>query len=131
MLMVVAVNVVLPYTVAFKLVSVAGLILLPVAAWAFGKLARMPFPGPACLAAATLPYLFSREFTIYGGNIASTLAGEFAFSISLAAALLFLGLVARGMDTGKYRALGGHRPHGDRDSATCSRPCSPSWAPWS
>ena len=46
MLMVVAVNVVLPYTVAFKLVSVAGLILLPVAAWAFGKLARMPFPGP-------------------------------------------------------------------------------------
>jgi hypothetical protein len=105
MLMVVAVNVVLPYTVAFKLVSVAGLVLLPLAAWSFGKLARMPFPGPACLAAATLPFLFSREFTIYGGNIASTLAGEFAFSISLAAAVIFLGLVARGMDTGKYRAL--------------------------
>jgi hypothetical protein len=104
MLMVVLVNLVLPYTIAFKLVSVAGLIFLPIAAWAFGKLARMPFPGPACLAAATLPFLFSREFTIYGGNIASTLAGEFAFSISLAAAIIFLGLVARGMDTGKYRA---------------------------
>src|SRR5579859_2576136 len=103
-LLIVILNGVLPYQVAFKLVSVSGLVALPFAAWAFGRLARMPFPGPPCLAAATLPFLFSREFTIYGGNIASTLAGEFSFTISLAAALIFLGLVARGMDTGKYRA---------------------------
>lgn len=94
----------LPYNIAFKLVTVLGLILLPVAAWAFGRLARMRFPGPACLAAATLPFLFSKNFTIYGGNIASTLAGEFSFSISLAAALVFLGLVNKGLETGKYRA---------------------------
>ncbi len=78
---------------------------LPVAAWAFGRLARMRFPGPACLAAATVPYLFGREFTIYGGNIASTMAGEFCFSISLSLALVFLGLVARGLETGRNRAL--------------------------
>ena len=71
----------------------------------------MPFPGPACLAAATLPYLFSREFTIYGGNIASTMAGEFSFSICLSLALVFLGLVARGLDNGRHRALG-RRPAG-------------------
>jgi len=65
------------YNVAFKLISVLGLLTLPVAAWAFGRL-RGCLPRPACLAAATLPYLFSREFTIYGGNIASTMAGEFA-----------------------------------------------------
>jgi phosphomannomutase len=93
------------YNVAFKLVTVAGLLTLPIAAWAFGRLARMPFPGPACLAAATLPYLFSREFTIYGGNIASTMAGEFCFSISLSLAVVFLGLVARGLDNGRHRAL--------------------------
>jgi hypothetical protein len=103
-LAIVAASVVVPYTIAFKLISVSGLVALPVAAWAFGRLARMRFPGPACLAAATVPFLFGREFTIYGGNIASTLAGEFSFSISLAFALLFLGLVARGMDTGRYRA---------------------------
>ena len=104
-LMIVAANVVLPYNIAFKLVTALGLIALPVAAWAFGRLARMPFPGPACLAAATLPYLFSRDFTIYGGNIASTMAGEFSFSISLAFALLFLGVLARGLDNGRHRGL--------------------------
>jgi phosphomannomutase len=96
---------VIPYNIAFKLVTVVGLLTLPVAAWAFGRLARLRFPGPACLAAATLPYLFSREFTIYGGNIASTMAGEFSFSIGLSLALLFLGVVARGLDDGRHRAL--------------------------
>jgi len=104
-LAIVLLNVVLPYNIAFKLISVSGLVALPLAAWAFGRLARMRFPGPACMAAATVPFLFSREFTIYGGNIASTLAGEFSFSISLAFALVFLGLVARGMQTGRGRAL--------------------------
>lgn len=96
---------VLPYDVAFKLVSVSGLVALPLCAWAFGRLARLPFPTPACLATAAVAFLFSREFTIYGGNIASTMAGEFSFSISVSLALLFLGLVARGLDTGRGRAL--------------------------
>lgn len=103
-LMIVAADVLLPYGVAFKLVSVSGLLAMPVAAWAFGKLAGLRFPGPACLAVATLPFLFDRTFTIYGGNVASTLAGEYSFSISLALALVFLGFVAKGLDTGTHRA---------------------------
>ena len=95
---------IIPYNIAFKLITVAGLLTLPVAAWAFGRLARTRFPIPAILAVATLPYLFGREFTIYGGNIASTMAGEFSFSISLSFALVFLGLVVRGLDTGRHRA---------------------------
>ena len=98
---------VLPYGVAFKLVTVLGVLTLPVAAWAFGRLSGMRFPGPALLAVATVPFLFDRGFTIYGGNIPSTLAGEFAFSISLSLALVFLGVVARGLDTGRHRALAG------------------------
>jgi hypothetical protein len=94
----------LDYNVAFKLVSVSGLVLLPVAAWAFGRLARLPFPYPGVLAVATVPFVFERSFSIYGGNAASTLAGEFAFSISLAFALVFLGVVHRGLETGKSRA---------------------------
>lgn len=96
---------VVPYQIAFKLVTVAGLVSLPVAAWAFGRLAGMRFPGPALLAVATVPFLFDRGFTIYGGNIASTLAGEFSFSISLSLAFVFMGLVARGLDTGRHRGL--------------------------
>ena len=97
----------LPYEVSFKLVSVAGLVSLPVAAWAFGRLAGLRAPGPACLAVATVPFLFDRGFSIYGGNIASTLAGEFSYSISLSLALVFLGVLARGLRTGRHRALAG------------------------
>ena len=104
-LLVVLLNVVLPYGVAFKLVTVLGLVTLPAAVWFLGRSLRLPDPGPACLAAATLPYLFDRTWTIYGGNIASTLAGEFAFSLSLSVGLVFLGVVARGLQNGKYRPL--------------------------
>ena len=106
-LLIVMLDLLLPYEVAFKLVTVAGMVSLPVAAWAFGKLANLPAPGPACLAVATLPFLFDRTFTIYGGNIASTLAGEFSYSISLSLALVFLGVLARMLDTGRNRALAG------------------------
>ena len=78
---------------------------LPVCAYAFGRLADLPFPGPALLSVASVLFLFDRNFTIYGGNVASTLAGEFAFSISLSLALLYLGVVIRGLRTGQHRAL--------------------------
>jgi hypothetical protein len=94
-----------PYNIAFKLVSVSGLVALPICAWAMGRMARLPFPVPAVLAVATVPFVFDRSFHIYGGNAASTLAGEFAFSISLAIALLFIGVVHRGLETGRSRAL--------------------------
>ena len=95
----------LPYGTAFKLVTVLGLVSLPLCAYAFGRLADLPFPGPALLAVASLLFLFDRNFTIYGGNVASTLAGEFAFSISLSLAVLYLGVVLRGLRTGRHRAL--------------------------
>ncbi|HUW01322.1 MAG TPA: 6-pyruvoyl-tetrahydropterin synthase-related protein [Acidimicrobiales bacterium] len=93
-----------PYGVAFKWVTVSGVLTLPLAAYVFGRLIRFRSPGPAVLAVATVPFLFDRGFTIYGGNIPSTLAGEFAFSISLSIALLYLGFLARGLETGQYRA---------------------------
>jgi hypothetical protein len=98
-------NALVPYNVAFKLVTVLGTLTLPVCAWAFGRMAGLRDPGPGCLAAATLPFLFEPSFTIYGGNILSTLAGEFSFSLSLSVALLFLGVVASGLRTGRHRSL--------------------------
>jgi hypothetical protein len=93
------------YGVAFKLVTISGVVALPLAAYAFGRLAGARFPTPAVMAVATLPFLFYRGFTIYGGNVASTLAGEFAFSMSLSFGILYLGVMLRGLRTGEHRAL--------------------------
>ncbi|MFV0526523.1 MAG: hypothetical protein ACK5RL_18720 [Acidimicrobiales bacterium] len=95
----------LPYGVAFKLVSVSGLVTMPISAWLMGRFSRAPEPVPAFLAVATTIFLFDTNFTIYGGNIASTLAGEFAFSISLSLALLAIGLTMRGLDSGRGRVV--------------------------
>ncbi len=94
---------VLPYGIAFKLVTVSGVLTLPIAAWAFGRMNRLPFPIAPLLAVGATWFLFDISFSIYGGNIASTLAGEFAFSISLTLAVLYLGVVGRGLETGRHR----------------------------
>jgi hypothetical protein len=95
----------LAYGIAFKLVTVSGVVTLPLAVYAFGRLAGARFPTPAVMAVVTLPFLFYRGFTIYGGNVASTLAGEFAFSMSLSLGILYVGVVLRGLRTGEHRAL--------------------------
>jgi len=94
---------ILPYGMAFKLVAVSGILTLPIACWAFARLTRLPFPAPPLFAVAATAFLFDRSFSIYGGNIASTMAGEFSFSISLSFAILFLGVVGRGLENGRHR----------------------------
>lgn len=95
-----------PYNIAFKLVAVSGLVTLPVAAWALGRAARLPFPVPPMLAIGATFFLYENGFSILGGNILSTMAGEFAFSISLTFAVLYLATLLRGIETGRHRALG-------------------------
>ncbi len=104
-MLVVGLNAVMPYAVAFKWVTVLGTLTLPVSAYAFGRLAGLRRPGPAALAAASLPFLFEPSFSIYGGNLLSTLAGEFSYSLSLSFSLLFLGVVAAGLRSNRHRAL--------------------------
>jgi hypothetical protein len=94
---------VIPYGVAFKLGTILGSVMLPICAWACGRFFRLRAPLPTLLAAATLPFLFDYTFTIYGGNLFSTLAGEYAFSFSLSLAVLFLGLFACAIREGRYR----------------------------
>src|SRR3954447_21858051 len=68
-LAIVILNVILPYSIAFKLVTVLGVLSLPAGVFACGRRWGRKDPGPACLAAPSLPFLFDRTFTIYGGNI--------------------------------------------------------------
>ena len=94
---------VIPYDIAFKLGTILGSLILPVCAWACGRFFRLRPPIPTIMAAVTLPFLFDYTFTIYGGNLFSTVAGEYAFSFSLSLAILFLGLFACAVREGRYR----------------------------
>jgi hypothetical protein len=102
-LMIVLLDVVLPYGIAIKIIAVIGILALPYATWLFGRFAKFAYPLPELFAIAATIFLFDESFTIYGGNIASTMAGEFSFSISLSLAMLGFALLAKGLDTGKHR----------------------------
>lgn len=85
----------IPYGIAFKLGTVLGTFFLPVAAYLLLRLLRFRFPIPAVGAVVTLGFLFLDSFQIYGGNIPSTLAGEYSFSLSLGLSLVVVGLLYR------------------------------------
>lgn len=104
-LLIVLVDFIVPYGVAIKIIAVIGILTLPIATWVFGRLARFAFPVPELLVLAATAFLYDESFTIYGGNIASTMAGEFSFSIALTLAVVGFGLFAHGMYTGERRIL--------------------------
>jgi hypothetical protein len=86
--------------IAFKLVTASGLFLLPVTTWGAFKVLRLPQPAPILAAVASVPFLFMTSFTIYGGNIASTMAGEFSFALSFALLPLTLAVCYRAVQEG-------------------------------
>jgi hypothetical protein len=94
-------DVVIPYGVAFKLVTIAGLVALPISTYFFVRwlgFARL-VAGVASVAGAM--FVFMESYSIFGANIKSTLAGEFSFSWSFAISVLYLGLVARDSREGR------------------------------
>ena len=97
----------MPYGVALKVVAIAGVVALPIAVWAMVRTAGVGLEGQALASVATLLFLFDRSFNIYGGNLMSTMAGEFAYSLGLAVAVLFVGVAARGMDSDRHSVLAG------------------------
>jgi len=105
-LTIVALDVLLPYGVAFKLVTVAGLVALPGASYFFAR--GMGFSRPVATVGgiAGSSFAFMESYTIYGGNTLSTMAGEYSFSWSLALSLVYLGIVIRNVREGKGFTLG-------------------------
>jgi hypothetical protein len=106
-LLIVGLDLVLPYNVAFKLVTASGPILLPLGAYVFGRGLRAPQPIPAALAVGATGFLFFKGAStdpvafnqhIMGGNLASSLAGEFSFTLALALAFAFFGFFARALE---------------------------------
>jgi hypothetical protein len=87
--------------VAFKLITAAGLIGLPLAAYLGFRSLRFAFPAPALAAVFTLPFLFHEADSMWGANVGSTLAGEFTYAFATALLLVFVGTLYRGVVSGR------------------------------
>ncbi|MEA3510299.1 MAG: hypothetical protein U9R51_02585 [Actinomycetota bacterium] len=100
-LLTVILDVFIPYGVAFKLVTIVGLVALPIATYAFVRLLAFSRPIAALAALTGSMFVFMESFSIFGANIKSTLAGEFSFSWSFALSIVYLGIVARDTRLGR------------------------------
>ncbi|HLU53283.1 MAG TPA: hypothetical protein VK011_06815 [Acidimicrobiia bacterium] len=96
-LVIVLLDVFLPYGVAFKVVTVLGLLGTPPAAYYLARSLNLGRVVSAVAAAAGVVFVFMESYTIYGANIASTLAGEFSFSWSFAFSLVYLANLIKGL----------------------------------
>lgn len=123
-LMVVILDFILPYNIAFKLITVVGGVALPLSAYVLGRSVKAPKPIPMLMAFAATAFLFftgdprgtttsstladykNANFNqhIMGGPLLSEMAGEFSFSIALTFALLFLAAFFVMLREGKYKS---------------------------
>ena len=87
--------------VAFKLGSIGGVVLLPFAAHAAVRLLGFRFPAPLLAMGAAFVFLFVEDNPIWGGTIASTLSGEFAYAYGTALAVLTLAVGYRAYSRGQ------------------------------
>ena len=94
-------DVLLPYGVAFKLVTVVGLVALPAATYGFVRLLGFSRSVSGLAALTGSMFVFMESFSIFGANIKSTLAGEFSFSWSFALSILYLGIISRDTRLGR------------------------------
>lgn len=101
-LLIAGLSLIVSFPVAFKLGTVAGTFGLPVASLAALRWIGCPFPIPAFGAILALPFLFNAGNSMWGGNLPSTLAGEFSHSLSLMLLVLFLGALYRGVSTQRH-----------------------------
>jgi len=93
---------IIPLNIAFKIITLLGTLLLPLAVYLCLYFLDLQFPIPSLGAVLSLGYLFLEKFSIYGGNIPSTLAGEFSYSFGFALFFIFIGLFFRDLKRKKF-----------------------------
>lgn len=103
---IVILGLVMPYGIAFKLVTVLGLLALPFASYVLARGMGMPRTVSTVAGVSGGTFVLMESFTIYGGNTLSTLAGEYSFSWSLALSIAYLGLVIRNVREGRGFTIG-------------------------
>lgn len=86
--------------VALKLVSMSPVFLLPVATYALGGLWGWRVPLRLLGAAGATGFILTDATSIWGGNVLSQLAGEFAYSWGMIFAVLFWGVLSLALRRG-------------------------------
>jgi len=92
---------IIPIQISVKLITLLGTFLLPVAAFLSMRFMGFKFPVPIVAAIFTLPFLFMEANSMWGGNIPSTFAGEFSYSLSFSLMILFFGTAYHGVKSNK------------------------------
>src|SRR5690606_31316061 len=91
-------DVFLPSGVAFKLVNVMVLVALPPAVAFMTRSFGFSKAVTTVTGAGGAIFVFLESYSIYGGNIASSLAGEFSYSWSFSLGMVYLGFLMRAVD---------------------------------
>jgi hypothetical protein len=99
-LMIALLSKIIPYNIAFKVITVLGSFIMPACAYWMIKLMRFKYPFPLLSALGASLFLFIESFSIYGGNFLSTLAGEFGYSLSFSLGFLFIGTMHLAIEKG-------------------------------
>lgn len=93
----------LPYGVAFKIVTVLGLLAMAPAIYFHTRALNLGRNISLVAAGSAAVFVFYESYSIYGGNAASTLAGEFSYSWSFALSLVYLAFLIKAVrDDRKY-----------------------------
>ncbi|MEI6402120.1 MAG: hypothetical protein WCP59_08035 [Actinomycetota bacterium] len=98
-------DVLFPAAIALKLAAVIPLMLVPVAVYVMCARFGLDHIQRVLAAAASLLFLFDSSQTSFGGNIGSTVTGEFPFAWGLVMVVFGLGVVAA--DLRRHRLLPG------------------------
>ena len=102
-LVIVFLDLFLPYGVAFKIVTVLGLVALAPAIYFHARTIGIGRHISLIAAGSGAVFAFYESYSIYGGNIASSLAGEFSYSWSFALSIVYLTLLIKAVrDDRKY-----------------------------
>ncbi|MBU1027005.1 MAG: hypothetical protein KKA31_04670, partial [Candidatus Margulisbacteria bacterium] len=97
-ILMVLISYIIPMQIAFKIVTVLGTFLLPICVYYAFRFLKYLFPVPIIAAVFSLPFLFLETNSMWGGNIPSTLAGEYSYSLSLSLMVLFFGSLYSGIE---------------------------------
>jgi len=86
----------IPLTIALKLMIVSGWYLLPISVYYGLRLMNYRFPAPVLGAFSALLFLFNESYTMFGGNVLSTLAGEFCYMFAFSILPYYTGSMVKG-----------------------------------
>ena len=90
-------SILIKFNIAFKLITISGILTLPLGVFYLSKKMSFPKYGSILAASLSLIFLFNESYSIYGGNVLSTLSGEFTHTIAIVLLLIFSGSLYNGI----------------------------------